>query len=309
MDFYDTVDFDNLLDELAYFDQPSSLDGMNEISDLVLDVVDTQNSDASSTASSLSPVVFEHKEKKLSRKKKLQMYCYIPKIMKSDIRNAYPAMLANVLNTGDFALMFGFMDTFFVPNIVQVSKKSITNVAEPVLDHQSGKYDLAKYWYANLALAPDAIVQFSDSQVISYKGTPNCKIVTKLSLEMSHLYEEQANSKECSRILMESGKQDYGSAYSSDYTSSESSEDDSVSYVSSSDGVGRKRTIEAMNETAQKQAIMRNIMESVESMMGKLTLKQKPLSFTSVGTIAMYTNEHKMITKMELESNLTYKTQ
>src|SRR5205814_63544 len=123
-----------LLDELAYFDQSGSLEGVDDDFYNPSHTINNQYSDLTSVSSCLSPLVFEHKEKKMSRKKKLQLYCHIPKIMKSDIRNAYPAMLANVLNTGDFSLMFGFMDTFFVPNIVQTSKKSITNSGmEPIL--------------------------------------------------------------------------------------------------------------------------------------------------------------------------------
>ena len=312
MDFYDAVDFDELLDELSYFDQPSYLLEQNEVITSSSTSTSEDDSDSYSTNASLSPVVFEQKEKKMSRKKRLQLYCYIPKILKSDIRHSYPAMLANVLNTGDFSLMFGFMDTFFAPNVVQVSRKKVTNSAAGAYEiSQSGKYDLAKYWYANLIVAPDTVAKFSDSQIVSYKGTPDCKIVTKLCLDMSYLYEEQTNPKECSSILMsDDSRPKYvpsGSVSSCGYmsveTDSESVSDDSTK------GSGRKRNINEMNESAQKQAIMSNIVSSVESIVSRLTLRAEPVRISSVGTIAMYTNEHKMITKMELVADMAVKAQ
>ena len=129
---------------------------------------------------------------------------------------------------------------------------------------------------------------------------------------MSYLYEEQTNPKECSSILMSEDKRpNYvpsGSVSSCGYVSGETTDTEPVS-DDSTKGLGRKRNINEMNESAQKQAIMNNIVSSVESIVSRLTLRAEPVRISSVGTIAMYTNEHKMISKMELVADMAVKAQ
>jgi len=289
MEFYDPVDFDELLNDLA--EEESTI---SEEQSTTSEDYSTSSSDAYSL-----PVVFKSKMKKVPKKLRLRMYAkeiHIPKILKSDIRNSYPSMFANILNSGEFPLVFGFLDTFLVPTIKQSYVKTITDTTNEVSfmrGEQAGKFELSKYWCNYIRMGPDMVFHLRNPRIHSHSKTNCVQIVSDFTVEGTKIYgdpkpttrvdchKKVENEEENIRDLINRKL-----ALGNEYTKREQ----------------RKRELDEMRELDEKRELCRQIELSVENHFQTLTLREKPINFKGVGTLIMYTDEEKRITKVEMDT-------
>lgn len=289
MDVYNDVDFDILLEELLDEDYTTGDES-------------TEDSSSDQLSDSLSPRYV--KVRKVPKKKRLQEYAreiHIPKVLKTDIRNSYAAMFANVLNSGDLPLVFGFMDTFFVPEIEQSYTKQLTdenNQLQNLSGHHLGRFELIKYWFTTLSMGPDLIFHLRNPRVHSFSKTHCVQIVCDYQWSGTKLYQEAVNQPSCQQIL---------------YVKAEPGEEELVKAVSrakieekygtqSIEEGKRKRELEEARERDEKREIMLQIMQLVTDHFNTMVLREQPLVINAKGTFTMYTDEFRRITKVEMNT-------
>lgn len=289
MEVYDDVDFDELLDELLEEDYTTGDDFSSEDSP-------TERFDD-------SPTIVKTKVRKVPKKKRLQQYAkeiHIPKVLKTDIRNSYAAMFSNVLNSGDLPLVFGFMDTFFVPEIEQLYTKQLTdenNQLQHLSGQQFGRFELIKYWFTTLQMGPDLVFHLRNPRVHSFSKSHCVQIVCDYQWSGTKLYQEAINVASCHNFLsvkIEPGEEELVKAVSRTKISEK--------YGRLGEEGKRKRDIEEQREKDEKREVMLQIMQLVTDHFNTMVLRPQPLQINAKGTFTMYTDEFRRITRVEMNT-------
>jgi len=197
------------------------------------------------------------------------------RILRSDIRRSYANMFLNVISSGDFSLLYGFIDTFCTPNAENVFIRP--NCQDVFKDQyltfkQRGVYDMARYWYASALMKPDAVVSMKECNI----HTPfNSTVSTVVSL-----------FRFTATLLLEDMPADYGNPNPTVLKV----------YGPEESLIGHKRRIDA--EQQERASTMKNIMASVDNMVSRLSLRSDPISIDADVILTMYLDENKRVTKM-----------
>jgi len=201
-----------------------------------------------------------------------------PKILRTDIRRSYSTMLVNVILSGDFPLLFGFLDTFTTYNMESEFSRpnhSEGDGSQTLNFRQKGLFDVAKYHYCNFLTKPDAIITTKECNVVTPRGSTNeSQVVTRFLFKATALYEEIP----CS------------------FTDSIDCDDDRSE---SKSNIGSKRSCN--NEEMERTKMMRNIMASVDNAVSKLSLRSEPFHIDAEGVVTLYLDESKRIIKMVMK--------
>lgn len=137
----------------------------------------------------------DSKQKKRVRKnRKTYPVSPFPRILKRDIRYFLPKMMVNVINSGDISLIFGFLRTYCLPDMIYeayICGESSTLQRQPVPSYLTGVELLATTIACNLRLSPDAVFQM-DSAFIRrqlHQGVMDTEVVVETSGTGHRLYD------------------------------------------------------------------------------------------------------------------------
>jgi len=264
MDYYDSVDFDLFLNDLE-----NDVDVTDDSRSVSSDDVTSSEDFSKGSASPISCMVVAKPKRKRIRVRKALPAQPGPKVIKDDIRRSYSTMIANVLNSGDFSLIFGFLDTFLTPNAVTMFKKSVKgSVCENHEHNISGVISAAQQWFSSLTMAPDAIFSVKDSRVEYHSG----KITANMRFSATKLFDDESAMKAMTAMTIEVDSQD-----------------DKRRHLGSSSDDGNG-------------AIIKSLIRNVERIMRGLVPKSNPESFSIDGRFVLSTDDEKRITCMELRA-------
>lgn len=240
----DDLDFEVLLEELQ-------CDEICSISDCT-----------SNECISLHP--YEGKRKR-HRIRKRRPVCSGPVIVKHDIRRSYLNMIINVFNTGDFALLYGFMDTFLAPNAQTSFHKTVEGVIRREFTSSfTGTFQAAQQWCNSLVTHPDAI--FSALGYSLEYGTG--RVVGKINFAGTNVF-DNASVREA--LIL-------GAADSEDCSDTKRRSSDSWSHC----------------------IIVKKITENSNKVASKLVPRRGMEQYSVTGTYIFCTDNDRRITSMEL---------
>lgn len=270
-DFEDSVDFDVFLDELANGDDATF------ISDCSREIFESSSTDGSSEPgdSEFSSSISKRKKRILSDELAVAPR---PRILRSDIRRSYSTMFLNVMNVGDFPTLFGFFDTFFVPDVqLQMTKKhEMVNTPDHTLTYKTtGPAAASRFWYSNVCSMPDRAITGVSAKIITPTNGVGSRIVatyefvgTQILADLPHDFIQSS---------MPTGEQ-------------------LESLI-----LSKKRNIHEDEDS--KRFVMKDIMSSVENMICRLPLRQTPVAIVAKGKLTFYLDDDKRITRMVVEGN------
>jgi len=284
---FDQVDFDTLLDDLAEYEEQVAV-GALQMDEEESDSEDTEDA----TTSEDSSVDHHDKKQKIissalvvqRKKRKIK----IPRFLVQDIRKCYTKMFQNVMNSGDFPLLYGFLETYYAANPEHSTTKYIKGVPEKVFTMNFyGLNEVAKYWYCIMNMSPDNILMLTDHTIQHTTG----KVMSNLHKDGTHIYQDPP----------------FAASYYAPYVYIDEKYGKDNMFVRDSRtndfAVGHKHTDEQDQEVhsvENRKEIMRGIIESVDRVVSHLPLRQPPQPVRADGTLVISTDENKRITKMEL---------
>ncbi len=243
------------------------------------------------------------------------------------------------MNSQDCPMLFGFFDTYFVPDFTQYSYdiQPVTN--EAIKTVASGAAANSKYMYKWMLTAPDATCSITETIIHMSTYKNKMKMVTDFSFTATELFdfaaydEYCANSTSFEKLLNSSGSANpVESAIKNEHNSSSSSQDDDTyinitehllsdvtpntsadnsscdgstsSTFSSSDSSSNtsKKNKKRGNEMAEKLQIISNIQRSAEEQLRTLSLSDKPVLVQVHGTVTLFVDDNMYITSMVMET-------
>ena len=189
-----------------------------------------------------------------------------PRVVYSDIRRSYATMFMNAMNSHDFPLLFGFLDTFCIPSACYASTKA--TVFKPARTSvESGLFEMGRKLYARMQCAPDTVSRLEDTQIISYSGTKSIKIVAKFKAEYTELLDRPSDC----RVERVKPLPDYSQEFVCPYATGK-----------------RKPPVNGM---------MLDIMHRMD--LRNLPVKAVPVPLKAVGEVVIFVDEWKRITRIE----------
>ncbi len=111
------------------------------------------------------------------------------RIFKSDVRRKFAFMFANVMNSYDYALAYGFFRTFGEDNLM-LRKKFYVSDGNGVMFHpirRDGIRAVADYFHANNLIAPDAIFRCGKTQIKPSKNN-GIEILAQVNISGTRLF-------------------------------------------------------------------------------------------------------------------------
>jgi hypothetical protein len=179
---FDTIDFEYLLNSLAGDPEFSSSD--ENVESLI------KNDDDINSVLSSSSSENETRNCCLCPLKKKRKTRHDIRIVKHDIRRSYSHMFANVLNSFNFFLLFGFLDTYCSPQFENCSKK-YAHKNERVIESKSiNSYEIfAKFLFMHLLIKPDSVFRITNTQYFLSQDKTCSKIVCKYSCKGTEIYD------------------------------------------------------------------------------------------------------------------------
>jgi hypothetical protein len=285
---FETLDFEKILSDLANSKEDwtsSSSSGESDGGSIC---------DSFSSDSGDSLIIYDEDDDSFARRKRK----YRPRALLHDIRRSYAEMFTNVVNTVDFRMLYGFIDTFFSRNIVQiVSRYSMTTKENETLA-LGGVLSVAKYWY--VATCPDATTTFFDTKICNSSDSRNNQIVSMYACSGIKLY-DTSNPPQIPSVIYGCGLDEQIVQHSIKYVDDESdvtSDEDSQS----SERVGGKRKRAAQSSPV---VALEHIMQTLEDATDYLPLLEEPMYVKSLGRMIMHTDENNFITKLVIEMTYT----
>lgn len=289
---FDPVDFDSLLDDLAAYEtnsvEASSMSHTPPHQPMDFDEDETSEEDESSEDHSDKRRKVSSNELVAQPPKRRRRKIKIPRFLVQDIRKCYTKMFQNVMNSGDFALLYGFLETYYASNPQHSTTKYIRGNSEKVFTMNFfGLSEVAKYWYCIMNMSPDNVLMLTDSTIQHTTG----KVMSNLHKEGTHIYVDppRAASYYAPYIWVEE-KYDKEHLYTLDSRTKDIS-------------VGRpegREVEDTVDSVERRKAKMKEIMNSVETVVSHLPLRNPPQPVGADGTLIISTDENKKITKMEL---------
>jgi len=227
-----------------------------------------------------------------------------PRVVYADIRRSYANMFVNCMNSGDFPLMYGFLETFLAPDCRKIATKTFKNttLVDSRISEQQGVIDISKHWYCRMSIVPDTMVKIKDLRIVSNSKSDETKILARFEMTGT-------------KVLNEFKHQGYCCIHNNDTyncptircamqhfaTNSSTSKYYSLckpSINTSSAVTGNKRSRNFMNR--EKKECMREIMTTVEELVSNLSLREVPIPVQAEGDFIMIIDDQKRISRIEL---------
>ena len=291
-DYFDTLDFDSLLNDLVdenieenddfelrcnevHIEQTAEINTSSNISDISCDA-DSASCDRNveEDPSLDTESKFTKRKRKYRYKKRLfdpnkpnrraENMKLIPKIMKYDHRRAYSDLFFHVINSMDFPLMFGFIQTYCTPNFCQSQRKYS-------LEHQlqeskiQGIASFARSWYSRLIIAPDTIFKPINTKIHMTSNTSCVKIVTTFSLSCTFLYDTFVDTPE--------------------WHGNETNQ--ALDLITNNNATSTNTTTSTKNDDFQQIKVITSIMNAVEVAHHQLPLTFNPIQRCTTGTVML----------------------
>jgi hypothetical protein len=260
---FDSIDFDSLLDDLSS-DYTSSED--YESSSVSSDSVSTFNKNT------FKKSYYTPEDNYPSSKKKLDFIPRVVRIVRSDIRRSYPTMLANVWNSLDFHMIYGFMDTYFQRDFEQRSNKVHPNTNTSYSKSIFGVETVAKLVYTNAILQPDSVFTLKETNVYKSTDKSQNRVVSTFNLLATRIFDipdmEKLFQLATTHSTPEEIENRVGTKRKSDYT---------------------------------RQFVMDDIIRSVHDITDELKLLEVPEKVEYGGSFTLYTDEEDRVSSMVME--------
>lgn len=260
LDFNSNLDFELLLDDLTSLDYTSS-----EESCKTSEVIE-------------SALVPSQKTKHTRKKRKIDVICnngdlvsfeaHFPRtrIVQTDIRRSYANMYVNTMNSGDFSMLFGFLDTFCSPSFNHSITRQFTmnSQLQTCSFFRNGIAACSQFWCYNFVTIPDSTIFLTDASIVTSDDGESSKIV-------AHYVFKATKILDCSPLW-------------NDVFSDE------------------KDDCKAIHNQYVGSSAMQDILKEVEEKVKELPLRAVPLPVVSRGQFIIYLDEHKRMTRMEMNS-------
>lgn len=115
------------------------------------------------------------------------------RLLKSDIRKTYATMFANVVNSNDLSLLYGFLDTFPTSTVYQACGCQ-TSKFSPVqyFSQAKGATNMFRFWCSTLNLVPDSVIRIQHTS-INFPESVGCNttISAYFTLELTRIYDAE----------------------------------------------------------------------------------------------------------------------
>jgi hypothetical protein len=205
-----------------------------------------------------------------------------PRLLLRDQRRFYCDMIANVLNSSDFCLLFRMYETFCTPNATQKTFSCGVDSNQSAF-YLTGASAMSKFWYSMFQLGPDSTVKVFNTNVHMSSETNCSKIVTNFTFSTTKIFKV----KNVWTLFADHNQQLI---------------DESVSYYQPTDQdlvpfLPNKLTNSTSNDE------IKTLQNTITQATNRLTLTEKPFEVIVQGTYTLLTNENKLIYHMEVESH------
>lgn len=224
----------------------------------------------------------------------------IPRLLVKDIRKIYSTMFVNVINSGDFALLYGFLDTYYDRNLAQytITKYAPGGTEKLFSMNFYGLNEVGKYWYSILSVSPDNVVIPLDCVIQPTTG----KIICRFQKRATHLYVDPPGSAGYYAPYVFVDKK-YGKEIVC--TNDKKENDFVVGNVTDSSAASSPRSSASGSGSSSKEMTakfnaIQEIMSSVDSVVKGLPLQSPPKNVVADGIFIISTDAHKRITKIEV---------
>jgi hypothetical protein len=265
----DSIDFDDLLDclDCSSCQEEVISTGISITRDVSSDDSSVTAYDEIESSSSQHMLI----KKKRKRRTKIEMENAVetplkPRIMRADRRRFYCDMFTNVLNSGDFRLLFGLFETYCIPNFSQTSHVGGPTDLKPVIIEVNGPGTVAKFWHGLFQLGPDSVTQVLKADLHLSSDSKTSKIVTQFVYSATKIFQIT----------------ELASLFQIDESNITETKSDKFSLNQPCDYITMERDIERVT--------------------GCLTLGANPYKMSTVGIFTMHIDENKHIYKMEMET-------
>ncbi len=271
--YFDSLDFDKILDDLG--------DTFNNEDDGWTSQEETSSNSDSNDVCAAQPV-----QKKARKEEKVHVFR--PRVLKNDVRKNYATMFANIMNSLDFPIMFGFFDTYFTPEFKQHHPMK---TGDDVIPHgltTQGIAAAAKFWCFAMQISPDFLFQLKDTRILYSPFSTNSKIVSIYSYGATKLFKYNMNM------------QDEFSFANADNIDLALTTEDAQSLTVKADKKGKKSTYSGVE--LHKLALIRSIQATVDNFTDSLQLCTEQIKVYMEFTLTMHLNEKNMVTAIVMET-------
>lgn len=218
----------------------------------------------------------------------------VPKSVRSDIRRSYGEMFVNAFNSGDLALLFGFLDTFLAPNAKRISRISVKScVDNSHLNLQRGAVEIAKSLYKQLLMSPDSVLGITNIRVVSNVETDVTIILSRFSLKATKILGEakldnchKNDGKTHSDSLCRTICQICTHFFNREHSVSNMLAVDSVEGL-------QLDQVDCLEKIKQ-------IRQSVDELLRTAALRVDPIHLQANGNLAFFVDKHMRISKLEM---------
>lgn len=296
--YYDNADFQSLLVDILNDDKSVSSNDGNANPRSISSLSSTSSDRSEALVSCNAPKKKYHYP--LERKKRkidvmgsdgsvveFEYQLPLPRILKSDIRRSYATMYINVMNSGDFPLVFGFFDTFCTPTFTNVISRSfkINGEIKTFTVQRNGLLECIIYWYYNMYSVPDATMYLTDAVIVSDDCCSNSKVVANYTFHATKIYDTPVE------LLC-------------NFKASEELRD--VVRVEASESYKKLKGcgggVDSMQEAVDRSEWMKRITDSVNTTFKNFKLKADPHPIYALGSFTMQLDDQNRITSMEIKS-------
>lgn len=193
-----------------------------------------------------------------------------PRIIRSDIRRSYSSMFVNILNSGDFRMVFGFYDTFCVPTFSNSVTRIFTVGSElkSFTSKSVGLVNSTKYWQYGANKFPDASMMLKNTTILSKEDESASRVSFTFEFRATKIYDDPGEnadfqlSPELSHLLSEETPEGFNNA----------------------------------------QTMLQDVTQAVQQYPQRLVLKASPIPIHAEGVMNMYLDAFSRITRVEMVS-------
>ena len=259
--------------------------------------------------STLSDSVLFSEEGEVAKKRRItdcriKRRVRIPRMLVKDIRKLYATMFINSINSGEFPLLYGFLDTYYDHHTAHYSltKYSPGGVDRLFTMNFFGLDEVGKYWYSILKVSPDNIVRILGCVIQPSTG----KIICRFQKKATQIYVDPPGATGYYAPYVFVDKK-YGNQVASinngndEIVVGKSSEASFTTTSSTSSESSGAKSSKEDDKLDSKFLAMREIMDSVDGVVKELPLQDPPRSVIAEGMFIISTDTNKRITKIEVK--------
>lgn len=297
--FYDNEDFELLLGDILN-DSKADNNSCGGYDDKSVSSISSQSAKISEPSVVNKPAGRKYTQERKKRRidvvdpngSVMEFSCTMPfpRILKTDFRRSYANMYTNVMNSGDFSLVFGFFDTFCIPSVSNTICRSfkINNEVKTFSVQRIGLLDCIIYWYYNLYAVPDATMFLTDSVIITDSSSDESRVSANYTFRATKIYDTPVelicnpfNDNEKLR----------------DAIATKTSESRKRLEVNKN-----QRRAAALQESIERKEWMRFIIDSVSSTFKSFKLKADPHPIHALGSFTLHLDSQFRITQLDIKS-------